>query len=253
MNFAQKVLENRYATALVMEDDADWDVSFRKQLEYVALGSQALSNTDKDSQPVSPYGDGWDLLWLGHCASQPDDGDNRRVLMKNDKTTTPPSHRVNWGGVPEMWPRYDNTTRIMYYSKGSTCTYAYAISYRGAQKIIKYLSTEAYNKPVDFGLHDMCSDKKRGFRCIGMFPQIIGDHKPAGGADKDSDIGKGSHDNVREKGFSYNVVYSTRLNFGKLIDGKRDQAKSQWPDDMEPVHGEVEMEWREDEVEDTAD
>ena len=236
-----------------MEDDADWDVSFRSQLEYLALGAQALSETPVDSTPTSPYGDAWDLMWLGHCASQPDDGDYRRVVMKNDKTVTPPSHRVNWGGVPEMWPRYDNTTRLMYWSKGSTCTYAYAVSYHGAQKMLKWMSMDIYNSPVDFGLHDMCSDKKRNFKCIGVFPQIIGDHKPAGGANKDSDIGNGKKEEVRKKGFSYNVVTSARINADRLIDGHPELATSQWPDETPDVQGEIEMEWTEDEVDDTPD
>ena len=237
-----------------MEDDADWDVDFRSQLELVALGSQTLLDTPKTEDPASPYGDGWDLIWLGHCASQPVDGDYRRVLMKNDPTVTPPNHRVNYGGVPDMTP-YGNSTRLMYFSKGSTCTYAYALSYHGAQKVLKWLSMDIYNKPVDFGLHDMCQDEKRGFKCIGMFPQLIGDHKPAGGASKDSDIGANGDDKskVRDKGFSYNVVYSTRLNVDALIDGKKENAKSQWPEDTPDLKGPVEMEIREDEVDDTPD
>ena len=236
-----------------MEDDADWDVNLRSQLEHIALGSQALLSTPSDSVPVSPYGDGWDLIWLGHCASQPQDGDFRRVLMKNDKTTTPPTHRANWGTKPDMWPRYDNTTRMIYFAKGGTCTYAYAISYHGAAKMLKYMSMDIYQDAVDFGLEDMCKDKKRNFRCIGVFPQIVGDHKPAGGANKDSDIGKGgSKDNVREKGFTYNVVHSTRLNINKLIDGRPlDEAESQWPEDTPDVRGPIQMEWKEEEVPDT--
>ena len=247
-----RIIKNRHATALILEDDADWDVDFRSQLELVALGSQTLLDTPQTTDPLSPYGDGWDLIWLGHCASQPDDGDYRRFLMKNDPTVTPPSHRVNFGGVPDMTP-YDNSTRIMYFTKGSTCTYAYALSFHGAQKVLKWLSMDVYNKPVDFGLHDMCAEKERGFRCLGVFPQIIGDHKPAGGANKDSDIGDGKATKVRERGFSYNIVRSTRLNVDLLIDGKRDEATSQWPEDTPTLTGPVEVEIREDRVDDTPD
>ena len=249
------MLENRQATALILEDDADWDVNFRSQLEYIALGAQALQSTPSGSTPASPYGDDWDLIWLGHCAAQPDDGDYRRVLIKNDNTTTPPTHRTNWGGVPDM-SQYDNTTRTMFWSKGSTCTYAYAVSFAGAQKMIKWMSMDIYNQPIDFGLHDMCSSKNRHFKCIGVFPQIIGDHKPAGGANKDSDIGtQGTKEEVRERGFTYNVVHSARLNVQKLIEGKEGkEMESQWPDEMTEVEdGGVRMEWREDPVDDTPD
>ena len=229
-----------------MEDDADWDVDFRTQLEHVALGAQTLLDTPKNTEPASPYGDGWDLIWLGHCASSPVAGDNRRVLMKNDRSVTPVTHRTNFGDIPDM-TSYDNTTRLMYFTEGSTCTYSYALSFHGAQKVLKYLSMDVYNQPVDFGLHDMCSDQKRGFKCIGIFPQIISDHKPAGGAIKDSDIGfedPKATEGGRTTGFSYNVVRSTRLNVDALIDGKREQAGSQWPEQWQDLKGGIEMEFR---------
>ena len=122
--------------------------------------------------------------------------------------------------------------------------------------MIKWMSMDIYNQPIDFGLHDMCSDKKRHFKCIGVFPQIIGDHKPAGGANKDSDIGgSGTKEEVRERGFTYNVVHSARLNVGKLIEGRpMEEMESQWPDEMTGVEdGGVRMEWREDPVDDTPD
>ena len=235
--FVLRVARRQLATAIVMEDDADWDVSFRSQLEYIALGSQTLLNTPKDTVPDSPYGDGWDLIWLGHCASQPDDGDNRRFVMKNDPTVTPLRHRTNYGGTPDMSP-YDNSTRIMYFSKGSTCTYSYALSLHGARKMLKWLSMDIYSGPIDFGLHDMCSKKERGFKCLGVFPQIIADHKPAGAGNKDTDIGNGG-DQIRKKGFSYNIVHSTRMNADVLTDGQMDKVTSQWPDETPNLKGPI--------------
>lgn len=237
-----RVIRQGLSTALIMEDDADWDVNFRSQLEYIALGSQTLLDSPKDKTPESPYGDGWDLIWLGHCASQPDDGDNRRFVMKNDPNVTPVRHRTNYGGIPDMSP-YDNSTRIMYFSKGSTCTYAYALSLHGARKMIKWLSMDIYQGPIDFGLHDMCANKERGFKCIGVFPQIIADHKPAGSGNKDTDIGTGN-DNIREKGFSYNIVHSTRLNVDALIDGHKDKVVSQWPKDTPNLKGPIITEFK---------
>ena len=224
-----RIVRRNLPTGLIIEDDADWDVRFREQLEYIALGAQTLQNSPKDRISHSPYGDDWDLIWLGHCASQIQENDDRRFLMKNDKTVTPYEHRVNYGGIPDMTP-YDNTTRIMYWSRGSTCTYSYALSLHGARKMLKYLSMDIYAGPVDFGLHDMCGYKDRGFKCIGVFPQIVADHKPAGAADKDSDIAK-NDPNIREKGYSFNIVHSTRRNVEQLMDGKMDQIECQWPND----------------------
>ncbi len=133
------IVDNRLTTALVMEDDTDWDVDFRSQLENFALGSQVLANIPRGHTPHSPYGDDWDLLWLGHCGNQPVPGDERRVLIENDPTVTPFTHRTNFVEVPDMG-RHDNINRIVYSNIGGTCTYAYALSYRGAQKVLFHLS-----------------------------------------------------------------------------------------------------------------
>jgi hypothetical protein len=246
-----RVARRQLATAIIMEDDADWDVSFRSQLEYIALGSQTLMETPKDTVPVSPYGDGWDLIWLGHCASVPVDGDNRRFVIKNDPTVTPPTHRTNFGGVPDMTP-YDNSTRLMYFSSGSTCTYSYALSLHGARKMLKWLSMDIYSGPIDFGLHDMCAIKERGFKCIGVFPQIIADHKPAGAGNKDTDIGNGE-DKIRQQGFSYNIVHSTRLNADVLTDGHLDKVTSQWPDETPKLNGPIITEFTNEQPQNTPD
>ena len=251
LSFAHKIIEHRLASAMIIEDDADWDVALRSQLEYVALGSQALLETPKKGAPFSPYGDGWDMIWLGHCGSQPINDDFRRFLMKNDPTVPPPSHRANWADVVDM-SQYDNSTRVMYFSKGGTCTYAYGLSYHGAQKLLKWLSMDIYGKALDFGLHDMCSKPARNFKCIGIFPQVVGEHKGAGGANKDSDIGPGGTQS-RKKGFSFNIVHSTRLNADALIDGRVGDVVSQWPEDTPILTGPIETELKNDPTKNTWD
>ena len=217
---------------MIIEDDADWDLNLRSMMEYFALGSQTLLDTSQDENkaPRSPYGDGWDLLWFGHCASSTAEGDDRRVVIRNDPNVPPPEHRLNYGEVPNM-SLYDNNTRIIFFSAGSTCTYAYALSYRGAIKVLDYLAIDIFNQPVDFGLHDMCEKKDRGFKCISVFPQIFGDHKPAGSQDRDTDMTNRNITGVREKGFTYNTVHSTRLNSKHLIDGRTDLVENQYGKD----------------------
>lgn len=213
------------------------------QLLRFATGSQWLLDTPPGSTPHSPYGDDWDLLWLGHCALAPIETDSRRVVLENDPSTTPFKHRFNLGAIPDM-TIYDNTTRVVYASDGGTCLYAYALSYRGAQKILFHLSMSYYHQPVDFGIHDMCHDHSRNFRCIGVFPQMVDSHRGAGSSSKDSDISKGEEQD-RKKGFSYNIVRSTRLNVGHLISGEMDKIESQWPGEVPEMEGGVKISFRE--------
>lgn len=227
MNFAKEIVSKRLSSAIIIEDDADWDVNIRSMMEYIALGSQTLLDTPQDEAPHSPYGDGWDLIWLGHCASSTIQGDDRRFIMKNDPNVPPQQHRANYGDVPDMSP-YDEHTRIMFFTAGNTCTYSYALSYHGAAKILKYLSMDIFNRPIDYGLRDMCEKEDRGFKCISVFPQIFGEHKPAGANERDSDIDPQNKSSVRVKGYSHNTVHSTRLNVEHLIDGRMDLVENQY-------------------------
>ncbi|KAL8641458.1 MAG: hypothetical protein Q9226_008633, partial [Calogaya cf. arnoldii] len=85
------MVRERIQTAIVFEDDADWDVSFKDQLAEFAMGSRYISDTM--TSPRSPYGDDWDLLWLGHCSAQQDAQDGRRLVIENDDTVPPMAHR----------------------------------------------------------------------------------------------------------------------------------------------------------------
>ncbi|KAI4208920.1 MAG: hypothetical protein LQ351_008093 [Letrouitia transgressa] len=244
LDFAHTIVKKRLSSALVFEDDADWDVSFRSLLQYFALGSQMLLSSPANEPPQSPlkaprspYGDGWDLLWLGHCASHTSTTDHRRFVISNDPSTTPPNHRTNFGGVPDMSP-YDNTTRIVFMNSGGTCLYSYALSYRGAQKMIFYNSMNYQDHPIDFGINDLCKLPERNFKCVGIFPQIVDNHRAAGTRGKDSDISKiGEDKGERKQGFSYNIVTSVRMNAGKLIDGDMDGLTPQWAEELPKLQG----------------
>ena len=98
---------------------------------------------------------------------------------------------------------------------------------------------------MDFGIHEMCHDQSRNFKCIGVFPQMVDSHRGAGSSSKDSDISKGQeHD--RKKGFSYNIVHSTRLNAARMIDGATEQdMESQWPGEVPEMNEDVKVSFRE--------
>lgn len=100
-NTVSRVVRRNLSSALIMEDDGDWDVRIRDQLQDFALSSHALTQPLASTShgkyadttypkppdtllssvpdlefgrlpltvaPVnSPYGDEWEVLWLGHC------------------------------------------------------------------------------------------------------------------------------------------------------------------------------------------
>lgn len=104
MNAIQEIVKHNLSSALILEDDVDWDVRIKDQLWNFAVSSRALTqpllrgsdrsyadttyphppegnfNIDPSSPDIlfteipptqpprtSPYGDNWALLWLGQC------------------------------------------------------------------------------------------------------------------------------------------------------------------------------------------
>ena len=194
-----------------------------------ATGSRYISGTP--TKPRSPYGDDWDLLWLGHCSAQQHPSDPRRFVIENDPTVPPVNHRLNFNLVPKLNELgYDNSTRIVFRANNGVCLYAYALSYRGAQKVLRWQNNVKVFHPIDMGIGYQCRDDPN-FKCIAVFPQLVDSHKAAGRQSRDSDIGSFDPNNVREKGITQNIVHSTRLNIENLMLGGKDaKIEDQWPD-----------------------
>ncbi len=216
---------------MVIEDDADWDIALKDQLQLFAQGSQFVTGAEAGSKPHSPYGDDWDLIWLGHCGTDIMPEDQRRFVIENDATVAPLFRRFNVATFPDMAAEgYDNNTRIIFRAKRALCLYAYALSYHGARKLLRDQSMMTEFKPIDIGIGDWCQDNP-DVRCIAVFPQIIDTHKAAGRLSRDSDIGDYSPQETRQKGFTFNIVRSARLNVDHLLAGEMDMIERQWPDD----------------------
>ena len=243
INAAASILDKNLSSALIVEDDADWDAHLLTQLTQFALGSRLLLNASTSSDSISPYGDGWDMLWIGHCAQDPPQQPFARFFIANDPTVPPPGRRWSlWN--PEETLTYDilhnRTTRVVYRSTGGTCSYAYALSYTGAQKVLYYLSYSHFDGPFDVGLQDMCkrgSKQEIDFLCIGVYPGLI--H----GAWTETDIGVESEekrkDREKEKGIgpAPNLVFSVRANLLNMINGKKIEGQWEGEEDV----GQTEM------------
>ena len=248
LNVAQLIVRERVSTALVFEDDADWDVDLRVQLKHFAQGSRYITSSwstpgilkgKANGEHSSPYGDDWDLLWLGHCGVNAHSSDPRQFIISNDRTVPSPQKRVNYQTVPDM-SAHGNSTRIAFRASSGVCLYAYALSYRGAQKMLLTQSTLTNLQPIDIGFRDMCG-KQEDFKCVGVFPQIVDSHRAAGSIDRDSDMTDFNKENVRSKGYTNNIVRSTRLNWGPLLAGDMEKIEVQYPKDTPEIVGEVTM------------
>lgn len=227
---------------MIFEDDADWDVTFKSQLVEFAHGARFLqepkdksqSTYSKSHEPHSPYGDDWDLLWLGHCgARNREDEDQKYYVIHDDPTAVP--QRL-WGyprRQPNLTPaslRGENT-RVVFSPVRGLCMFGYALSLRGAQRLLYHQSISGRAAVSDRALQSICNTRFMGFNCIAPYPTLVGTHKAAGVTAKDSDRentskAQGGYRKVAETG---QIVFSTRLNLEKLMN-PQENAVSQWPE-----------------------
>ncbi|GKZ32212.1 hypothetical protein AbraIFM66950_001422 [Aspergillus brasiliensis] len=230
LNAMQRIVSERITSALILEDDVDWDVTLKNQLQEFALGTLALQ---AESHPKpTPYGDDWDILWLGHCGTKCQKN-TPFYILKNDPTSIPVYGLPQYWAGPAVHQLVDNIkhNRIICKAAVAVCSSAYAVSFTAAQKILAALSVLPDDESMPPGqsvVYDVMLGRlcKSGYlRCISSHPSIFGNWKGAGLPSKASDI-QYNYDGPREQktfeGASFQgLVYSTMFNLGTLLDGSR--------------------------------
>jgi hypothetical protein len=226
------MLHERIQSALIIEDDADWDVMLKSQLLEIAQGARHVQGSMNPEH--SPYGDTWDALFLGHCGTNNWVDSNRLVdrrywVINNDPTVVPPQHSVGVRApnqIPLAISGTDNHTRIIFSPYKLTCLQAYGVTLNGATRILYDQAFRPNSNVIDIAWSSMC--KYRTLRLpIAVHPPIIGQHRPPGDGSKDSD--RTLHTaKPRRVGYSENINFPMRLNLVSFIDTKG-QVRSQYP------------------------
>ncbi|KAI1345064.1 hypothetical protein F5Y15DRAFT_364734 [Xylariaceae sp. FL0016] len=229
MDAIRRIVEDDIESALIMEDDMDWDVRLKTQLEQFAEGARSIMPPGPN--PASPYGDSWDILWLGHCGEifpevlPENEGkpEHAKFVIHDDATVAPLSKitgLVDFKSYPEF-------TRFVHVSGGPICTFAYALSQKGARKVLFDLSVDRLSGAFDNALAALCRDGASGnldglqAKCISVTPSLFFHHRAKGAMSGDSDIQNFEHADIREKGTTENIVWSARNNIKNLLMGSR--------------------------------
>ncbi|PLN81890.1 hypothetical protein BDW42DRAFT_168055 [Aspergillus taichungensis] len=232
MNALQHIVDKGISSAIIMEDDSDWDVTIKTQLQSMALALRALQGTSP-AATSSPYGDNWDLLWLGHC------GINQRLnstyFVSSHDPTVPPAH--HFAPVFRDSPPINRTedTRLAFEAEDGVCSYLYAVSNHAAKKMLSAMSVSPTGMKenldsggqLDITLGRMC--RANYLKCYAPYPSLTGRLMTSSDI-RDSDEGE---DQGREKSRmppdSANVVYSTLKNINRILDGES-TVKAAWDD-----------------------
>ncbi|KAI5860642.1 glycosyltransferase family 25 protein [Durotheca rogersii] len=221
MKALKAITRENLGSALIFEDDIDWDVRLKSQLDTFARASRtwlreanqerqqvelwksapslfvgkrgsesaSMREPEGDKMGVRPgvqsiYGDGWDVLWLGHCGADfPDEqspASPLRIVVPKDETVPAPKHlkphpfalRDKLG---EIYPPH---TRVVHAVDGNVCTLAYAVSHQGARKLLREFDAK-FDSQWDLILQKWCD---RGHASNTTLPI---DPKPASSGESD--------------------------------------------------------------------
>jgi hypothetical protein len=262
----QEVVRRNLTSALIMEDDTDWDIRIRQQLQNLARSSRALTQPlrrnphafadptyllpvgqrdfssrlpqhtevvamDMDLLPttadpkVNPYGDDWDVLWIGHCGQfLPKPGDKNvpkgRVVQKMDETAAQ-KHYLHFVLKPLKYAEeYPDHARVVHHVQDGVCSLAYAVSQKGARSMLYEIEMKNFNAALDLLLHWACSGEngREYHRCLTVQPPLIQHHRPAGPKSAQSDI-SGHGEGINDKPHTQEIRWSVRMNAGVLLAG----------------------------------
>ncbi|KAJ1331934.1 glycosyl transferase family 25 [Microdochium nivale] len=259
MNAIAEIVRRNLTTALILEDDVDWDIRLKDQLHNFALSSQILvqplahtkfrayadptfpkpganappkvpdillANGPTVEMPrVSPYGDGWDLLWPGHCGMTFPREDNKlipkgRIVVHNDPTVAAKRYLTTWTKPDMLKAQYPEHARVVHHAQESLCSLGYAVTQKGARSILYEIGLKKFDAAFDLLLAHFCEGDGRGYHtCLSTQPSLFNNHLPAGPKKAESDISDHG-DGWTDKASTPNVQWSVRLNFEALLAGK---------------------------------
>ncbi|KAL2178333.1 glycosyltransferase family 25 protein [Thermothelomyces heterothallicus CBS 202.75] len=279
MNVLQRIVDENITSALILEDDADWDVRLKSQMQVFAQAARAFTLPSWNGRSVAeqfrdppgqelplnqlpqrtrrprltPYGDDWDVLWLGHCGTgfpEPTRGaptSSFRVTIRNDDTVPPPQHLrphpfALQDALSETYPPH---TRVVHAVSRTVCTQAYAVSQQGARKLLWQFGLQTLTTGWDLMLRDWCDglydssdtdadadagpevsddDRPRPPLCVTAQPPLFSHHYGRGAASDITAPGGGFVN--KEKEMTPYVRRSVRLNMERLVNGQ--EAVEQW-------------------------
>lgn len=180
-----RFLESGLETALILEDDVDWDIRLRTvQVPRIAAATRTLFRSQAEYYGNSSA---WDLLWLGHC------GDWFQTIDKGigpghhfPSNLTSLEHKLfhdsTLPGRPDLHPYTKNfldaleipeKTRVIHRSRLPLCTFGYAVTRSSAKWIIDDLASIQNPPDPAYDMAVMHGCRRRGMRCYTVNPEVF--------------------------------------------------------------------------------
>jgi hypothetical protein len=208
LNIMREISLHGWTTTLVVEDDTDWDVNIKRQMKLVApLIREISSSANANGAAVdTPYGNNWDLLWLGHCGDKI--AKNVTTAAVHDPSLPDASLYRGAYGTYSYFPPHLRLAHISYWP---LCTYAYAVTQEAALKIYRH-AVGGEEDIITVVLRNMCHSGT--LRCVTVNPELFHHHKQKG--QEGSQIAKAEGwrklGKIQDVSYTPNIRYSARCN-----------------------------------------
>jgi hypothetical protein len=171
LDILKHVVLSSYSTALILEDDVDWDVRILEQTKLLSDNVRQFSKiSDVDK---TPYGTDWDVLWIGHCGDVADS--SLEYVQYHDDSRVSTENYSGWSKKYWMDEIPEDHRRVQLIVN-TVCTFGYAVTAAGAQRILDRLGS-GKDEAFDVGLQHQC--KSGGLRCISVLPQVMHHYEPS--------------------------------------------------------------------------
>ncbi|KAF1945922.1 hypothetical protein EJ02DRAFT_368248 [Clathrospora elynae] len=164
-------LDSGLETALILEDDVDWDIRLRSvQIPLAASAARQLLPPARAQHPLANYGsnhtqywgnhDAWDVLYLGHCGDYFDEvnEDGPKTDRQSFNLSSMPHVLYDDPTLPSWLDLHPFTQaifrllgmpegkRVMHRSKFPLCSFGYAVTRPAAERLLNDLAPPKYKK-----------------------------------------------------------------------------------------------------------
>jgi hypothetical protein len=150
------MVQNRIHSALIIEDDSDWDILLKPQMLSFARGVQILQ--DSVLPLHSPYGDSWNVITLGHIGANNKPNRLQKYYVTHNDPTVIPAGRRAWERKPDFSAEQlqGNYSQMVMEVNRFTGTGAYAVSLRGAARLLYDQSMSRNARAIDPAIANVC-------------------------------------------------------------------------------------------------
>ncbi|KAK9314011.1 hypothetical protein V1522DRAFT_412567 [Lipomyces starkeyi] len=221
------LLESDFETLLVLEDDVDFDANIHDIFEL--LSTQMQDNRIRTTPPTehekkaAPYGLDWDVLYVGQCSDRSNE-DRLDLVHIYEDPNVPSRHDTFDHFVGQLQSlgihgRNLGKMRAIAPAWSPVCTMGYAITRKGAERLILDLSYRGITAAIDI---DIIRKLQQGIiRGYSITPPLFSAWRVDGAKDSDnqglekdqSELGSGNR-----QGYSHSMKTSARKEMVKILD-----------------------------------